>query len=65
MCLQIVYDEILNLKNAELKSTLLKYNLVQATAMSENPAALLYLIRKRLRLVESFTKEEIYQMVGL
>lgn len=38
---------------------------MQATAMSNNPEAFLYLITKKLNLVENFTKDDIYNMAGL
>lgn len=64
-CLQIVLDELLNLKGAELKATILRYNLVLAVARNGNPAALLWLLRKKVRAVENYTMAEIEAMMGL
>jgi hypothetical protein len=64
-CLQIVMDELLNLKGAELKNTILKYGLCQAVARNENPTALLWLLRKKIKAVDGYTMSEVESMMGL
>jgi hypothetical protein len=56
----MVLDDILGLKGNEVKTTILKYNLFLAVAKNENPAALLWLLRKKLKTIENFTTEEAY-----
>jgi len=51
-------DELLNLKGSELKNTILRYNLCLALARNENPAALLWFLRKKVKAVESYTVAE-------
>lgn len=58
-------DELLNLKGVELKNYIIKYGLLTAVARNENPAALLWFLRKKVRAIDSYTVAEVETIMGL
>jgi hypothetical protein len=64
-CLSIVLDDILALKGPELKATILNLQIMGAVASTGNQSNMLWLLRKKLRIIDTFTMDEAWSLMSM